>query len=74
MIREECDWLKNVPDCNTTKSQTIRSLDGSCNNVEVPNMGRAFTPFERLVEALPALRPRKLEGLLKDFKGILKAL
>ena len=50
-IAEECDWLVNVPDCSTTESRDYRSLDGSCNNVDVPNMGRAFTPFDRLIDA-----------------------
>ena len=43
--------LESVPDCNTNKSRMVRSLDGSCNNIEVPNMGRAFTPFSRLIDA-----------------------
>ena len=49
-IAEQCDWIKEVPDCNSTERLTIRSFDGSCNNLQNPNSGRAFTPFRRLID------------------------
>ena len=49
-----------MPDCSTKKSKTIRSLDGSCNNLGEPNFGRALTPFQRVSDAEYA--PRTVFG------------
>ena len=50
-IKKDCVWLKDIPNCNSVKSKTIRSLDGACNNLKEPNFGRAFTPFQRILDS-----------------------
>ena len=48
-IAEKCVWLKDTPICNSV-TEPYRSLDGSCNNLDEPNFGRAFTPFQRMLD------------------------
>ena len=50
-IEDECEWIKDYPNCRSVESRKYRSFDGSCNNLNEPNFGRAFTPFSRLMDS-----------------------
>ena len=47
-INNECSWTP-APSCERFKKEKFRSIDGSCNNFEKPNYGRAATPFQRII-------------------------
>jgi len=49
-INNECSWTP-APSCERFKKEKFRSIDGSCNNFEKPNYGRAATPFQRIIES-----------------------
>lgn len=47
-INAECPWTP-TPSCDSVASLKFRSFDGTCNNFQEPNYGRAATPFQRIL-------------------------
>lgn len=46
------DYLKQcAPDVKCDPNVKYRSINGSCNNLNVPTWGAAITPFIRMVDA-----------------------
>ena len=48
VIDQRCPWTPE-PVC-TEIHRRFRTFDGSCNNLKVPNFGRAGTPLQRILE------------------------
>ena len=47
-VNETCPWTP-VPKCTSNFHQSYRTNDGSCNNLNKPNLGRTETPFQRIL-------------------------
>ena len=49
-INKECPWTP-APSCIAESQSKFRTIDGSCNNLNETNYGRAATPFQRILDA-----------------------
>ena len=49
-INKECPWTP-APSCVAEAQSKFRTIDGSCNNLNETNYGRAATPFQRILDA-----------------------
>ena len=47
-VNETCPWTP-VPKCHSNFHKKYRTNDGSCNNLNKPNLGRTETPFQRIL-------------------------
>ena len=59
-VNATCPWTP-IPKCNSKFHENYRTNDGSCNNLDKPNLGRTETPFQRI---LPSAYSGKMKLLL----------
>ena len=51
-VESQCEDVREELDCDTIAFvDSIRTADGSCNNLEKPTRGSSFTPFRRILPA-----------------------
>ena len=68
LVNETCPWTgEGAPSCGGSFHTKYRSADGSCNSLENPNLGRAETPFQRI---LPAAYAGRYDNFNKYYNAI----